>query len=94
MRRNKTSIGKIESFTKAVGHRTRLKILLFLFDKSESTLEEIRKHINSTQQNTSNHVNKMLYGGVVMKKQKGNFVLHKLTKKGEKFVKFIERNFE
>jgi len=93
MRKNKTSIGKIESFTKAVGHRTRLEILLFLFAKPESSLEEIREHINSTQQNTSNHINKMLYGGVVMKKQKGNFVLHKLTEKGKKFVKFIDVNF-
>jgi DNA-binding MarR family transcriptional regulator len=73
-----------------ISHRTRIEILYFLYENPDTELGKIAEFINSTQQNTTNHVQKMMYGGLIMKKQSGNLVLHKLTKRGMLFISFFE----
>jgi DNA-binding transcriptional ArsR family regulator len=87
------SVGMIESIFKGLGHRTRIEIMYFLQNNPESVLSDISEFINSTHQNTSNHINKMIYGGLVLKKQNGNFVLHRLSKRGTRLVKTIKQLF-
>ena len=71
---NKKPLGKLETTLKALAHRTRLEILTFLYNNPDSTLQSIQKYINSTQQNTSNHITKMMYAKLILKQQKGNYV--------------------
>ena len=89
---NNKSLGKLETTLKALSHRTRLEILIYLYKNPESNLQAIQKHINSTQQNTSNHITKMLYANLILKQQKGNYVLHKLSDKGLKAIQLL-KNF-
>ena len=86
---NNISLGKLERTLKALSHRTRLEILIYLYNNPDSNLQNIQKHINSTQQNTSNHITKMMYAKLLLKQQKGNYVLHKLSSKGIKVIELI-----
>jgi len=87
---NNISLGKLETTLKALSHRTRLEILIYLYNNPDSNLQNIQKHINSTQQNTSNHITKMMYAKLVLKQQKGNYVLHKLSFKGLKTIELLK----
>ena len=87
---NNKPLGKLETTLKALAHRTRLEILIYLYNNPDSTLQSIQKHINSIQQNTSNHITKRMYAKLLLKQQKGNYVLHKLSDKGLKAIELLK----
>jgi DNA-binding transcriptional ArsR family regulator len=60
--------------------------------KQELSVEEISKAIKTNFNNSSGHINKLVVAGLVMKRHDGNFVRHKLTKRGETTLKFPLKN--
>ncbi len=91
--KTKNTSTKLNYFFSAIASRKRIDILLLLSEKENLSLKEISKSINTIQQNTSLHVFKLLNNGILMKRQKGIEVEHKLTNKGKKIVSFI-RNID
>ncbi|MEK7567303.1 MAG: winged helix-turn-helix domain-containing protein [Patescibacteria group bacterium] len=80
---------KTEVITKGLASHRRLYIVEMLFKKPEMSVEEIAKVAKISHKNASGHINKLTSSGLIMKRHDGNFVRHKLTKRGETILKFL-----
>jgi len=81
---------KIETITKGVASHRRLEILEIVNKKPELSVEEISEAIKTNFANASGHINRLVIGGLIMKRHDGNFVRHKLTDRGVTFLKFLK----
>ena len=70
-------------------HR-RLQILELLKREPELSVEDISERLNIGYQNTSDHIRKMAIAGLVMKRNEGTAVRHKLTPRGESILVFCK----
>ncbi|MDO8512510.1 MAG: winged helix-turn-helix domain-containing protein [bacterium] len=80
---------KIETITKGIASHRRLGIVDLLKEKPELSVEEIARTLKISFNNASDHIGKLVVAGLTMKRHDGNFVRHKLTKRGESILKFL-----
>ncbi len=60
-----------------------------LSKESELSVQEISDKLKSEFKNISAHINNMAIAGLVMKRNEGNVVRHKLTNRGKSILKFV-----
>ncbi len=70
-------------------HR-RLQILDLLKREPELSVEDISEKLNIGYQNGSDHIRKLAIAGLVLKRNEGNAVRHKLTPRGESILVFCK----
>jgi len=82
---------KIERIVKGFANHNRIKILELLDNKPELSVVEISEILKMGYENTSDHIRKMAIAGLLMKKNSGPSVLHKLTPRAKSILVFCKR---
>ncbi len=82
---------KIERMVKGFANHRRIQILELLKKEPELSVENIAEKLHIGYENTSDHVRKLAIAGLVMKRNEGPSVRHKLTPRGESVLVFCKR---
>jgi len=81
---------KIERTVKGFANHRRLEILDLLKRKPELSVEDIAEELHIGYQNASDHVRKLAIAGLVLKRNEGAAVRHKITPKAETILVFCK----
>lgn len=80
---------ELERIVKGFANHRRLQVLELLYKEPELSVQEISEKLKSAFKNISAHVNKMAIAGLVIKRNEGNMIRHKLTNRGKSILKFV-----
>ncbi|MEK9167752.1 MAG: metalloregulator ArsR/SmtB family transcription factor [Patescibacteria group bacterium] len=80
---------KMERIMKGAANHRRLQILDLLRKKPELSVDEIADALKINFKTASEHIRRLAIAGLVMKRNEGNFVRHKLTLRGQTILKFL-----
>ena len=86
-----TNYRKIERVVKGFANHRRIKIMDLLKKEPELSVEEIAEKLNIGYENASDHIRKLAIAGLVMKRNQGSSVCHKLTPIAESILVFCKR---
>jgi len=75
---------------KGVANHFRVEILVVLKNHPEYSLSEIAEDLKCNFRTISEHVRKMAHAGLVMKRNEGLTVHHRLTALGEHVLRFLD----
>ncbi len=81
----------LERIVKGFANHRRMEILALLHQKPELSVDDISEHLKIGYENASDHVRKLAIAGLVVKRNDGPSVRHKLTKRGESILVFCKR---
>jgi len=82
---------KIERIVKGFANHNRIRILELLNNKPELSVVEISETLKIGYENASDHIRKMAIAGLLMKKNSGPSVLHKLTPRAQSILVFCKK---
>jgi len=82
---------KVERVVKGFANHNRIRILELLDNKPELSVMEISDILKIGYENASDHIRKMAIAGLLMKKNSGPSVLHKLTPRAKSILVFCKR---
>ena len=82
---------KIERLIKGVANHNRLKILELLQKEPELSVADISERLKIGYENASDHIRKMAIAGLLMKRNDGSNVRHKLTPRALSILVFCKR---
>jgi len=85
------SFRQLERIVRGFASHRRLQILDLLKREPELSVEEITEKLKIGYNNASDHVRKLAIAGLVMKRNEGSAVRHKLTVRGESILVFCKR---
>jgi len=80
---------ELERIIKGFANHNRIKILGLLGKESNLSVQEISEKVKSDFKNVSAHITKMAIAGLVTKKNEGNIIRHKLTRRGKSILQFV-----
>ena len=80
---------ELERIIKGFANHRRLQVLELLYKEPELSVHEISEKLKSDFKNISAHINKMAIAGLVMKRNEGSIVRHKLTNRGKSILQFV-----
>lgn len=80
---------ELERIVKGFANHRRLQVLELLYKEPELSVQEISENLKSEFKNISAHINKMAIAGLVMKRNEGNMIRHKLTNRGKSILQFV-----
>ncbi len=80
----------LERMVKGFANHNRLKILELLEREPELSVLDIAQKLKTGYENTSDHVRRLAIAGLVMKRNDGNNVRHKLTPRAESILVFCK----
>lgn len=86
----KMNFRAIERMVKGFANHRRIEILDLLKREPELSVDEISERLNIGYENASDHVRKLAIAGLVMKRNDGPSVRHKLTSRGESILMFCK----
>ena len=81
----------IERIVKGFANHRRLQILELLKKEPELSVDEIADRLSTGYMNTSDHVRKMAVAGLVMKRNDGPNVRHRLTPRADFILAFCKK---
>ena len=81
---------QLERIVRGFASHRRLQILDLLRREPELSVEEITEKLKIGYNNASDHVRKLAIAGLVMKRNEGSAVWHKLTPRGESILVFCK----
>ena len=87
----KINYRKIERIVKGFANHRRVEILYLLRREPELSVDDISERLRIGYENASDHVRKLAIAGLVMKRNDGPSVRHKLTSRGESILMFCKR---
>jgi len=82
---------KMERLLKGVANHNRLKILELLSKKTELSVADISDELKLGYENASDHIRKLAIAGLLMKRNDGPNVRHKLTSRAISILAFCKR---
>jgi DNA-binding transcriptional ArsR family regulator len=82
---------KLERIVKGFANHRRLQILDLLKKEPELSVDDIAQRLNIGYENTSDHIRKLAIAGLVMKRNRGTSVCHKLTPRAESILVFCKK---
>ena len=82
---------KLERIVKGFANHRRLEILDLLKREPELSVDDISERLGIGYENASDHVRKLAIAGLVLKRNDGNAVRHKLTPRAESVLVFCKR---
>ena len=80
----------VERVVKGFANHNRLKILELLDQEPELSVEEVSKKLKIGYENASDHIRKMAITGLIMKRNDGPNVRHKLTPRAKSILSFCK----
>lgn len=86
-----TNYRKIERLVKGFANHRRIQILDLLNKEPELSVEDISEKLQIGYENTSDHIRKMAIAGLVLKRNEGTSVLHKLTPRARTILVFCKK---
>lgn len=86
----KLNYRKAERVVRGFASHRRIEILELLKREPELSVEDITERLNTGYNNVSDHVRKLAVAGLVMKRNEGPAVRHKLTPLGESILVFCK----
>ena len=81
----------LERIVKGFANHRRIEILDLLQRVPELSVDDISERLRIGYENASDHVRKLAISGLVMKRNDGPSVRHKLTPRGEPILMFCKR---
>ena len=81
---------RLERVVKGFANHRRLEILHLLHKDPELSVEDISERLNIGYENASDHLRKMAIAGLILKRNEGNNVRHKLTPRAESILVFCK----
>lgn len=79
---------ELERIFKGVANHRRVQILDTLDKQAELSVTEITERLSIDFRTASEHLRKLVLGGLVMKRYEGALVRHALTERGKTILKF------
>jgi len=86
-----TESRKLERIIKGFASHRRLQILDLLSRQPELSVLDISERLQMGYENASDHVRKMAVAGLLLKRNEGPAVRHKLTPRAESILVFCKR---
>ena len=86
-----TNYRALERIVKGFANHRRIEILYLLRREPELSVDDISERLHIGYENASDHVRKLAIAGLVMKRNDGPSVRHKLTQRGESILVFCKR---
>ena len=86
-----TNYRALERIVKGFANHRRIEILVLLQREPELSVDDISERLNIGYENASDHVRKLAIAGLVIKRNDGPSVRHKLTQRGESILMFCKR---
>lgn len=83
------SYRELERQVRGFANHRRIQIMELLAKRPEMSVEEISSTLNINFKTASEHIRRLAITGLVIKRNEGNAVRHKLTKRGETILKFL-----
>lgn len=81
---------KIEGIVKGFANHWRVQILSLLDRSPDLSVDQITENLNANFITISVHLRKLTDAGLIVKKYRGRFVLHSLTKRGKNIITFCK----
>ena len=81
----------LERIVKGFANHRRIQILDLLHREPELSVENISERLHIGYENASDHLRKLAIAGLVLKRNEGSAVRHKLTARGESILVFCKR---
>ena len=81
----------IERIIRGFSNHRRIHIMAALKKEPELSVEDIAEKLKIGYPNASDHIRKLAIAGLVMKRNEGSSVRHKLTPRGETILVFCKR---
>jgi DNA-binding transcriptional ArsR family regulator len=88
---NSGTYKKLERIIKGFANHRRLQILDLLKREPELSVEDIAEKLEIGYQNASDHIRKLAIAGLVVKRNEGAAVRHKLTVRADSILMFCKR---
>ena len=82
---------KVERIVKGFANHNRIRILELIDNKPELSVSDISEILKIGYENASDHIRKMAVAGLLMKRNFGPSVLHKLTPRAKSILVFCKR---
>ena len=82
---------KIERVVKGFANHRRIQILDLLNKEPELSVDDVAEKLHIGYENTSDHIRKLAITGLVMKRNQGTRVLHKLTPRAVVILLFCKK---
>ena len=82
---------KLEQIAKGFANHRRLQIMNLLKREPELSVEDISERLDIGYENASDHVRKLAIAGLVLKRNEGSAVRHRLTPRAEAILVFCKR---
>lgn len=82
---------EIAKVLKGAANHWRVQILALLGKNPALTLEQVAEQLKIDFRVASEHLRRMLAGGLIFKKYLGRYVQHSLTKRGKDILTFIRK---
>lgn len=82
---------QLERVVKGFASHRRLQILELLRVKPDLSVDQISEELNIGYMNTSDHIRKLAFAGLVGKRNEGPRVRHSLTPRGKDILVFCKR---
>jgi DNA-binding MarR family transcriptional regulator len=80
----------VERVVKGFANHNRLRVLELLAGEPELSVADIADKLKIGYENTSDHIRKMPPAGLIMKRNDGPAVLHKLTPRAKSILMFCK----
>ncbi|PIT88839.1 MAG: hypothetical protein COU27_03490 [Candidatus Levybacteria bacterium CG10_big_fil_rev_8_21_14_0_10_36_7] len=80
---------ELERIVKGFANHRRIEILNLLKKNPELSVVEIADELKINLKTASEHIRRLAIAGLVLKRNEGNFVRHKLTPRAESILKFL-----
>lgn len=81
----------LERIIKGFANHRRLQILDLLKREPELSVDQVAERLRIGYMNASDHLRKMAIAGLVLKRNEGNTVRHKLTPRAESILVFCKK---
>ena len=82
---------QIERIVKGFANHRRVQILQLLDETPELSVQEISRQLKINYKTASEHIRRLTIAGLVLKRNRGVNVLHKLSVQGESILKFLRK---
>ena len=82
---------QLERITKGFSNHRRIQIMELIDNKPELSVADISRELNINFKTASEHIRRLAIAGLVLKRNRGVNVLHKLSDQGLIILKFLRK---
>ena len=88
-KKEKKTYRELERLVKGFANHRRIQILEMLKMTPELSVDDVATELNINFKTVSEHIRRLAIGGLVLKRNHGNYVRHRITGRAESILKFL-----